>query len=114
VFHDVLNAINVLGFLIVFLGVMLYKLQFHFRKMQEKEDPVEEEEVAALDNVPLEDGSFHDNLFSIGDNEDDDALIDSKKTSEGNGQARTETSPHKQTKNGYTSIEIDNHVNEIS
>jgi solute carrier family 35 protein C2 len=130
VFHDVLNAINVLGFLIVFMGVMLYKLQFHLLKMQEKEQdtPVVAENEQGV--MALEDGDSSC-LFSYdddddNDDDDDDALIvdrRKKNTSQGNNghheaqaqAARTDTEPttspppHKQqqtTKNGYTSIEV--------
>jgi hypothetical protein len=128
VFHDVLNAINVLGFLIVFMGVMLYKLQFHLLKMQEKEQdtPVVAENEQGV--MALEDGDSSC-LFSYDDDDDDDdddaLIVDRRKknTSQGNNghheaqaqAARTDTEPttspppHKQqqtTKNGYTSIEV--------
>jgi len=94
VFHDILNPINVMGFFIVFLGVVLYKLIFHIRKMQEMSDKstsslVKENVSDALDLRDEDSKPSHvsydehpafmaeatklfDGNFSIGDDEDED------------------------------------------
>ena len=96
VFQDHINPINMLGCLIVFSGVVLYKITLHLSKMEAKaivesdgtqtnalvnqDNSTQNVEESIKDAKKIED-NLHSTLFVIDDDVEDNCKLDSGNTS---------------------------------